>query len=324
MGSTVSRIQYDTSDSSARQSERETSADGQGSPAGPEESGAERSAEKLVRVIGPRQPGMIQRFREFWAARRLTFYFGRRLLEKLYQRTWLGWLWIPLRPVLAVGSRVLVFGGLLGAPSQGAPYLLFFLVGMASWQLFAYTLFWGTRTIEQAQGVLRRLYVPRLTCLLGALVPSGVNFLLYVAMVLIAVGYYTLVDGAFPLTFGPNTPLIAVGLLAGIALALAIACWTSILGAQARDVRFSIAYILSFWFFLTPVIYPLSEVPAGLETIASLNPMTAPIEMIRLGLFGAGELPLTATLSTVIVTLVVGVPGLWFFNRSEAAALDAL
>jgi lipopolysaccharide transport system permease protein len=279
---------------------------------------------KQIRVIHPRQPGSIERIREFWQYRQLTIYFGRRLLEKLYRRTWLGWWWIPLRPIISIGSRVFVFGGLLGVPSGGVPYLLFFIVGLTGWQVFSYTLFWATRSIEQGQGVLRRIYVPRLICLLGALVPSGVNFLLYVLIGTIVVLFYLVTDGVLHVQFGLGTLLVLAGLLLCVAIGLSVGLWTSVYGAQARDVRFGVNYGLSFWFFLTPVIYPLSEVPHGLSVPANLNPVTAPLEMIRLGLFGSGHVTGVGIASSLATIALIGGSGLWFFNRSEAAALDAV
>jgi hypothetical protein len=52
--------------------------------------------------------------------------------------------------------------------------------------------------------------------------------------------------------------------------------------------------------------------------------MTAPVEMVRLGLLGVGDIPSTALLSCIGAILVLGIPGLWFFSRSEALALDAV
>jgi lipopolysaccharide transport system permease protein len=275
-------------------------------------------------VIEPRQAGVLARVPEWWRYRRLTTYFGRLQLEKLYRRTVLGWLWIPLRPVISIASRVLVFGGLLGTPSGGIPYLLFFLVGLTAWQLFAYTLFWATRSIELGRRVLRRMYVPRITCLFGSLVPSGVNFLLYVAITGIVVTFFVVTEGQTHLIIGSETALLPIALLLVIALALAIGTITSVLAAYARDVRFIIGYVLAFWFFLTPVLYPLSEVPSGFRDVASINPMTAPIEMVRIALFSSGTVTQEALASCVGAILLIGIPGLWFFNRAEALSLDSL
>jgi len=276
-----------------------------------------------VTVIEPRQPGILARTREFWDYRRMTWFFGLMFIEKLYARTILGWVWIPLRPLIAVASRVLIFGGLLGAPSQGVPYFLFFLVGFGSWQFFSYLAFWGTRSLELGRRVFGKMYAPRLTALAGAVVPAGVNFLLNAAIMVVATIGFFISDGTTHLDGGVGTLLVFVGLGLELAIGMSIGLWTSVLNARARDVRFFMGTVLGFWFFLTPVIYPLSDVPGSFATVASLNPMTAPIELVRMGMFGVGGVPLTAVLSTAIFIVVVGGAGIRFFNRAERLALDS-
>jgi lipopolysaccharide transport system permease protein len=267
---------------------------------------------------------MVARAREFWEYRGLVAFFARRFTEKMYIRTWLGRLWIPLRPVLSVGARVLIFGGLLGVPSEGKPYLIFFLVGVASWELFAQTAYWATRSIELSRAVLKRIYVPRLTALVAAVAPSAINFLVYVAITVVAVVGYWVVDGVLYFELEPATLLAVAGLVLMVLLALGIGLWTSIYGAQARDIRFSLSYLLQFWFFLTPVIYPLSAVPERYRTLVALNPMTAPVEMVKEGVLGAGTVtPLAVAIAASTMVLLV-VSGLWFFTRSEALAVDGL
>ena len=279
---------------------------------------------QAVRVIEPRQPGVRERLAEFWSYRSMTLHFGRMMLEKLYRRTWLGWLWIPLRPLLTVGPAAFVFGGLLGISSGDVPYALFFLVSMAAWELFSLTLLWGTRSIELGRRVLRKMYVPRLTCLFAAVVPAGVIFAVYLCLAAVAFAGFAVVDATTYLDLGMHTFATLAGIVLLIALALSIACFTSVYGAQARDVRFMLGHVLGFWMFLSPVIYPLSEVPESYRTITSLNPATAPIELFRLGLFGDGVISQTALVSCFATIVVVGGLGLWFFSRSEVAALDAI
>lgn len=242
----------------------------------------------------------------------------------MYVRTWLGKLWIPLRPVLDVGTRVLIFGGLLGVPSEGVPYAVFFVVGMTVWVLFASSLYWMTRSVELNRRFLKRMYVPRLTLLAAAIFPSGLWFVLYAAIAVIVLGYFAIVDGTLYLVASPALLLPVAGLCLIVALALAIGLWTSVYGAQARDVRFGLSYVLNVWIFLTPVLYPLSIVPDKYRTLAELNPMTAPVEMVRFGLFGTGGVPLLGLGATVATIAILGGFGLWFFIRSEAAALDNL
>lgn len=277
-----------------------------------------------VTVIHPRHVGVVERFREFWDYRRLIPFFGMRFLQKTYARTWLGWFWIPLRPILSVGSQVLIFGAVLGVPSNGVPYLLFFLVGMGVWQLFAICAYWATRCVELSKRFLKQLYLPRLILLLAAATPAVVDFGLYAILIAIAIGWYGISDGTMYLAVWPGLFVALAGLFLAVGLALAIGLWTSVYGAQARDVRFGLRYVLSFWFVLTPVIYPLSTVPDKYRGWMEMNPMTAPLEMVKSGLLNAGDVTLPAVLASVGWITLISATGLRFFLKSEAAAVDHL
>lgn len=275
-------------------------------------------------VIGPRRPGAANAATELWRSRRLIGWFGKRFLEKRYQRTWLGWWWLPLRPTLDVVARAFVFGSILSVPSEGVPYLLFFLIGMSAWNLFEESVYWSARALEINRRVLRRAYVPRLTMLVGSLAIGTIEYLIYLIMAALAVTYYLLADGTTYLDLGTNTLATVAGLALIVLLAQSLGLWLSVLGAQARDVRFGLRYFTGFWFFLTPVIYPLDAVPENLRWLAAINPVTAPVEMVKYGILGTGGVPTGALAVTVGFIVVVATAGIAFFRRSEAAAVDAM
>lgn len=259
-----------------------------------------------------------------WHARWLVPYFGLRMVEKRYARTFLGWLWIPLRPVLDLAGRALLFGGLLGVDSGDRPYLVFFAIGMASWYLFERTAFWGTRSLELNRAFFRRVQVPRLTAVVGAVIPAAVDFAIYAAIAAIVLGYHWLVDGVLYAGTGMTTLLVVPGLALLVLLGLAVALWTSPAGAHARDIRFTIGYVLAFVFVITPVIYPISVVPDRYRPLAELNPITAPIETVKYALLATAPPTATSLVSTAIAIVVVGVGGLWTFGRAERRAFARL
>jgi ABC-type polysaccharide/polyol phosphate export permease len=74
-----------------------------------------------VTVIEGRRPGILAALGELWRYRRYLMFFGRTILARRYARTWLGLLWLPLRPVLNVGTRLLVFGGLVVITAGNIP-----------------------------------------------------------------------------------------------------------------------------------------------------------------------------------------------------------
>jgi lipopolysaccharide transport system permease protein len=278
-----------------------------------------------IAIIEPRGAGLRARAKEVWAYRRLLRFFGRRALEKMYVRTRLGWLWIVLRPLLDTTSKALVFGGLLNAPAPGAiPYFLFFLVGMGVWTFFDRTLMWSTRSIELNRKLVGKMYFPRLILPIGGSVPGIVDFVIYVGLVIAAALVYLKTRGHFFLEIDHRFfgALLAVAMI--YLLAIGIGLWTSVLGAAKRDVRFTLGYILSFWYFVTPVIYPMTSIPDKYQRIATLNPLASLVEAVRYGVLGAGQFrPLgLAYAGAVIVVLWIG--GLWFFGRAEAASVDQL
>lgn len=279
---------------------------------------------RATTVIVPRGGGVASRAREVWRARRLVLYFGKRFVEKRYARTWLGWAWIPLRPLLSVGSRILVFGAVLSVPSTGIPYPVFFLAGLAAWELFSEVSYFATRSMELNRRVLKRMFVPRLILLLAAAGPGILDALLYGLLALIAAFIYLGVDGQWFFDASASTLLVPVALAYMLLAAYGIGLWLSVFAAQARDVRFMLRYVLGFWFFLTPVIYPVTAIPESFRSLASLNPLTAPVEALKLGLFNTGTVPTTAIAISAGFIVVLLASGLWFFFRAEEAALDHL
>jgi lipopolysaccharide transport system permease protein len=275
-------------------------------------------------VIEPRRTGTIERFREVGRYRALLPFFGRRALEKLYIRTHLGWLWIPMRPVLDVGLKALVFGGLLGAPSGDVPYFLFFLIGMMAWTVFEQSLMWATRSIELNRQLIKKLYFPRLILPFANLAPALVELFLYSIILAVTLGVFLLIDGTTHIALEPKLLLAPVGMLLGVLLALGISFWTSVLGAATRDMRFTLSYVLGVWFFLTPVIYPLGSLPAVLQPFAVINPMTPIIEMVKWASIGVGEVSLPGLALSAGMIVLAWASGLWFFSRSEALSVDQM
>jgi len=276
-------------------------------------------------TIEPRPSGVISRVTEVWRYRRMFRFFAERAVRKLYQRTVLGAAWIVLRPLIPLLVRLFVFGGLLGigSGSSRVPYFLFLAVGGAAWDLFAGSVMWATRSLELNGGILSRLYVPRLILPIASIVPALIGFAINVAVVIGAFIYYRVQDGVWYLD---TTWLIVapVSLVLMLLVAWAIGMFTSVLGAQARDVRFGLGYVLEFWIFLTPVMYPLTIVPGGVQWAMMLNPMAVLVVAFRGAILGGeGPTPVEWLTALAIVAVVLSA-GLVFFHKAEAEAVDNL
>lgn len=273
-------------------------------------------------IIEPRAAGVGARGREVWQYRRLLRFFASKALQKLYARTVLGWSWVFIRPLFPLAVKTLVFGSVLNVVSDGLPYFLFLVAGQTIWELFAGGATWGTRSLELNRGLLTRIYVPRLILPVAMLAPAFLNFAIHLGVLILAIAYYRITTGVLYVgTIGGALWSIA-GVLFTTLLAVGIALWTSVPALRARDVRFTLNYILGFWVFLTPVMFPLSAVPESWRPWLALNPMVAFCQMFKAAVVPS-SLPEAWQIATaVLITILVLFTGLTYFNRAEADAAD--
>jgi lipopolysaccharide transport system permease protein len=112
--------------------------------------------------------------------------------------------------------------------------------------------------------------------------------------------------------------------LLALAAAIAVGLWLSALNVLYRDVQYTIPFLVQLWMFVSPVIYPISSIPAGpLRVVFALNPMTGVIAGFRWALLGEefpGDYLLIST--TVVAVLLFG--GLIFFKRMERVFADVV
>lgn len=275
-------------------------------------------------VVEPRRLGTRDRLAEAWEYRRLARYFGAQAVDKRVRKSILGRFWLVLRPLADVSVRALVFGGVLAAPSGGLPYFLFFLGGTMVFQLFAEAVMWSTRGLQINSRLLSKVFVPRLLVPAASVAPAFYELAVYAGALVLTIAGYAIADGTLYL----GSPLRVVAglgaLVLSLALAVAIGLWTSVLGARFRDMRYSLGFGLQFLFFVTPVIYPVSQLDEPLRTLCLLNPLAPIVELFRWGVLGSGPVHPAALGLAVVVIGVVGALGMRFFARAEEAAMDSL
>jgi lipopolysaccharide transport system permease protein len=271
-------------------------------------------------VIEPRREGLVARVRDVWRYRRLLRFFAWKAFQKLYAGTVLGWVWVFIRPLFPLFVSTVVFGRMLGVGSDGVPYFLFVTVGSATWNFFQQATMWGTRSLEMNRAFLSRIYIPRLILPIASMTPAFLNLAIHLAIIGGAFVYYRVTTGVWYFTpLGIGWALAAVTM--ALALALGISLWTSVPALVARDVRFTLQYVMSFWLFLTPVLYPLPRT-GEYGWLLSLNPMAAVVDMFKHGVLGLDLLNLRDLVISLIVIAGVAGSGLWFFGRAEATAAD--
>jgi ABC-type polysaccharide/polyol phosphate export permease len=233
-----------------------------------------------------------------------------------YKQSLLGPIWLVVQPLTMLAGFTIVFGSVAKVDTQGIPYALFAVVGITVWTTFQTSVLYGTRCIVANKGIVNAMPVPRLSFVSGTLLGNVPQFLFMVVVTLIAVP----VAGR---GFGPQLlllPLCALWLFALLyGVILPLAAWHT----RYRDIGSVVPFLFQAGLFLSPIAYPLSQVPAGLRTIMELNPISGVVEAWRYAVLASepSMLAIAAGLGWTALLLVVG----WtVFSHAEVKFADVV
>jgi lipopolysaccharide transport system permease protein len=94
--------------------------------------------------------------------------------------------------------------------------------------------------------------------------------------------------------------------------------------AKYRDLTFAMGFLVQLWMYLTPVVYPLSEVPDRFKIFILINPMTAVVESFRGAFLGASSVTPQGLLLSIILTILFFIVGIIVFSRVEKTFMDTV
>ena len=271
----------------------------------------------IVTLIHPSRGLVSLKLAELWEYRELLYFLTWRDIKVRYKQTAIGVAWAVIQPFFAMVIFSIFFGQLAKIPSDGIPYPIFAYCALLPWQLFSHALNESSNSLVANQGLITKVYFPRLIIpvapVLAGLVDFGIAFLVLIGMML----YY----GIMP-TFAVFT--IPLFLILAVATALSVGLWLSALNVEYRDVRYTIPFLTQFWLFATPVAYPSSLVPESWRALYGLNPMAGVVEGFRWALLGKAEGPGTLLVVSVMVVIILFIGGLYYFRRMEKTFADVV
>jgi len=204
----------------------------------------------------------------------------RRELRARYQGSALGLVWSLLFPLAMMGVYTLVFSVLWRGARNIPHYPLFVLAGLAVWTFFQSSVALGTTSLVTGADLIKKVWFPR------ELVPAAVVLAqtisaLVILGILVPFSLYVVPENA------RTVALVLPFFLALLCLALCLAWMLSVANVFFRDVEHLVAVLFLPWFFLTPVLYGLDQLPAAAshQTVIHLlrygNPITPYVEGIR-------------------------------------------
>jgi ABC-type polysaccharide/polyol phosphate export permease len=186
-----------------------------------------------------------------------------RELKARYRGSVLGFLWTFLNPLLLLGVYALVFNVYFRI--QMEHYAGFMFTGLLPWIWFSSSLIEGTNAITSGGSLITKVLFPGQLLPLVKVGSNLMNFLLSLPILFVFLGFMGIFPG-WNLCWLPLILLIHFAFIAGLVLGLAT------LNVFLRDIQHILANLLTLWFFLTPILYPLSQVPGPFKKFVLLNP----------------------------------------------------
>jgi lipopolysaccharide transport system permease protein len=240
----------------------------------------------------------------------------RRDVQAKYRGSILGLAWTLANPVLLMAVYLLVFSVLWKTPfGTEGHYALFLLVGLAAWLFFSQSVQAACRSMLDNANLIRKTRFPRQLVPLSIVATHLISFGVMLVGLLI-VNFILLPRVRATEWLALPLALALVAFTGGLALVVAS------LNVLFRDIEFLVSALLLPLFFLTPVLYPLSDPQiARRDWVVDLihwgNPLSPVIEALRAPLF-YGELPaLGDTVYTVVAAVVALALGAFVFNRVD-------
>ena len=253
--------------------------------------------------------------RRFIYTRDLLYTLVARDMKLRYKRSVLGIAWSLLTPLAQLAVFYLIFRVLL--PLNVPNYLSFLFCGVLVWSWFQGSLSQATSAIVDNRDLIKRPGFP------GAILPAVtvtsnlIHFLLAlpVLLVFMALGGITMTWAVLGLPF-----LILVQFL----LTLSLAYFVATFYVAFRDTQHLLGVLLNLLFFLTPIFYKSTDLPAGYQAFYRLNPMVHLVESYRAILL-AGTLP-NRSILLVLTLAAIGILFLGYhvFRRASDHFVDYL
>jgi len=281
----------------------------------------EQGAPTVIR-IEPSKGWVKIGVRELWDYRELLYFLVWRDIKVRYKQTVLGAAWAIIQPFMSMVVFTLFFGRLARIPSDGVPYPIFNYSAMVVWTFFANGLTASSNSLVGSQNLLKKIYFPRLVIPTASTLAGLVDFAL-AFMVLVPMMLYF---GIYPTA---NVVWLPVFLAMALVTALGVGLWLSALNVQFRDIRHTIPFIVQFWMFASPVVYPSSLIENDLlRTLYGVNPMASVVEGFRWALLGSATDQYSAPGGMFAVSGLVSVSlllsGLFYFRRMEKTFADVV
>lgn len=264
---------------------------------------------------------MLNIFKSLWAYRGFILGSVKREFQSKYRNSLLGAAWTVINPLSMIFVYTVIFSQLMHSKLPGIDstfaYSIYLCAGVLTWGLFAEIVTRAQNTFLEHANLLKKLSFPRL-CLPVTVVA---NALLNFAIVFGLFSIFLLIIGSFPgVVYLALIPVLAILVLFAIGLGISL----GVLNVFFRDIGQFFGIVIQFWFWFTPVIYPITILPESVRSLMSYNPMANLIGAFQTILV-TGQWPAwQGLLPITILAIAMCALGMHLFRKHAGEMVDEL
>lgn len=259
--------------------------------------------------------------RSIWAYRGFILGSVKREFQSKYRNSLLGAAWLVLNPLAMILVYTVIFSNVMAAKLPGVDsvfaYSIYLCAGMLTWGFFSDTIGRGQNVFLEHANLIKKLSFPRICLPIVVLLNAGLGFVIIFSLF---TGFLIL-SGNFPgWIFLAIFPVLLVQIIFSIGMAIIL----GVLNVFFRDVGQLFTIFLQFWFWFTPIVYPISILPKMVRNLMLLNPMAAPIAAYQTILV-KGEWPQWETLFPVLLLgIILCAFGMRLYRKRVGEMVDEL
>jgi len=263
----------------------------------------------------------MKMFRALWSYRSFILGSIKREFQSKYRNSILGAAWTVINPLAMIIVYTVIFSQVMHARLVGTDdrfaYSVYLCAGSLTWGLFAEIVSRGQNIFIDNANLIKKINFPRICLPVIAVLNASINFAIIFAIFL----SFIFLTGLWPgLVVLAVVPVLAVQLFFAIGLGIIL----GVLNVFFRDVGQFFGIFLQFWFWLTPVVYPVSILPKEIQSLIIFNPMYTLVNAYQ-GIFVSDQWPDWLSLTyPLILGVLLCILGLRLFRLHVGEMVDEL
>ncbi len=266
-----------------------------------------------------------QYWRDVWSFRNLFSLLAWRDITVRYKQTVIGFAWAIVRPlftIVAFSFLRFLFGG---TDTPGSiPYPLMIAVGTLAWALFSTIVNEISNSLVGNANLINKVYFPRIVIPLATTVVCLIDFLISLVIVVAMMIYYQ---------YLPSITVLALPLfiLLLVISAIGFGLYFAAVSVKYRDFRYILPFALQIGMYVCPVVYSTASLqeklvtyPSWIFTLYKFNPLVSIIDGFRWCIFGDVQLEMLPLISSIVISILFLILGIFYFRKLENEFADVI